>query len=137
MLVSPLLSLIDWTNIVRLVLPSYNYAVIIVSWLSLNTSFKGLRMWVVFLKTFHLEVLVFEFLVFILASLIVDLFVFVNWASIHWSRNLSSAVISNCLWVVSKSDICIFFPHRLVEGCDEVAGWVQLIFGINWLLCLI
>ena len=44
---------------------------------------------------------------------------FINWINVHWSWNLSLVVLENCQWAISKPDICIFSPHRFVEGCGE------------------
>ena len=38
----------------------------------------------------------------------------IYWISIYWSPNLSFGVFANRLWFVSKTDVWILFPHRLV-----------------------
>ena len=42
---------------------------------------------------------------------------------VHLSWNLSSGVISNYQWSLFKLDICIYFPHRFVEGREEGDGF--------------
>ena len=53
--------------------------------------------------------------------------------SAHWYRSLSSGVLANCMWPVSKSGIQLWFPWRFVEGCGEVAGCVISFVVINLL----
>ena len=43
----------------------------------------------------------------------------IYWIIIHWPRKLSSGVIANLQWDVSKMDIQICPPQRLVECCSE------------------
>ena len=74
MLVSTFPLLIDWTKIFRLSF-FLNAAVRIVIWLKFMTSFKRLFIWASFLKTIHLDILLFIVLILIFVSLIVDLFV--------------------------------------------------------------
>ena len=56
------------------------------------------------------------------------------WISVHWSWNLSSVVIANCLWAVSKTDIRISSPCRIVEGRGEGAGFLVTLVIIDWLV---
>ena len=44
--------------------------------------------------------------------------------NLYW--NLSSGVLENCLWAVSKPDIRIWFHRRFVEGCGEGYSWAFL-----------
>ena len=50
------------------------------------------------------------------------MYILIYQISIHWSWYLSSGVIENCLWAVSKPDIQICFPRRLEEGRGEDAS---------------
>ena len=55
--------------------------------------------------------------------------------STHWSWNLSSVVLENWQWVVSKPDIRNFFPCRFVECRGKGSGffWFHLPSSIyNW-----
>ena len=83
------------------------------------------------------QVLVFEVLIFICKSLIIDLFVCINWNSTNLSWNLSLDVLANCLWDLSKPDIQTCFPRMFVEGRGEGAGWVFRLVHINLFLFLI
>ena len=66
-----------------------------------------------FLKKYHLEVFLFGVLVFILVSLIVDLFVHVNWISVHWS------------WT------CLRVCCRFYVGCMQIRH-MGLLFPQPW-----
>ena len=76
-------------------------------------------------------------LFFIFLSLIVDLFVHINWISVHWYWNLSSGMLETFLWDVSKAAIGICFPYMFVGGLGEGYGWVFRLVHINWFLFLI
>ena len=54
--------------------------------------------------------------------------------SVHWYWNLSSGVIENCEWDVSKPDIQIFFPAGLWKVVVRVAVSVVLSVSINILI---
>ena len=58
----------------------------------------------------------------------------INRIRVHWYWNLYSGVLENCLWASSKMKIWIFFPCRFVEGRGEGAGWVFILYWLNWLL---
>ena len=47
---------------------------------------------------------------------------------IHWSLNFSLGVIENCLRALSKPDVRIFFPTKIVEGRGEGSGFVVTLF---------
>ena len=112
----------------------YFYIVLDYSWfLELHLNRYKL---LIFLQLFIHQVLFFGVLVTIFASLIVDLFVRIGQIIVCWYWNLSSGVISNCLWYVYKPDIQIFFPYRFVEGRGEVSGWVFRILCFNPVLAL-
>ena len=83
------------------------------------------------------RLLFFGVLVFIFASLIVDMFVTIYRLSIHWYWNLSPGVIANFMCAVSKPDKRVCLPLRFVEGRGEDAGWIFRHVCFNWLLCLI
>ena len=60
----------------------------------------------------------------------------IYWVSIHWSWNLSSCVVVNFQWYVSKPYIRICSPHTFVEGCVEGDGFYGRICChqyIDWL----
>ena len=75
--------------------------------------------------------------IFILLSLIIDLFVRVNHINVNWFGYLSSGLIANFLWDVSKPDRFIYMPHSLEEKCDIFTVWVFVCFDINWLFWFI
>ena len=52
----------------------------------------------------------------------------------HLSWTLSSDVLENCLWALSKPYICICFPHRFVEGCGYSSNFLILPVDINKLI---
>ena len=83
------------------------------------------------------QVLLFGILFIIFLSLIVEIFVFIDRISFHWSWNFSSGVIVNFLWAVSKLEIWICSPCRFVEGHGEGPGWAFRLIHFNWFLCLI
>ena len=66
-----------------------------------------------------------------------DMCVCINRIIVHWYWNLSSGVLENCQWAVSKKDIRIWSPHRFVQDLVKGSGWVFILVCINWLLCLI
>ena len=68
-------------------------------------------------------------LVIIFTSLIVDLFIWINRISVHWSWNLSLGVSENFLWVLSKLDIQICSPCRFVKFFGKVSGWFSELFA--------
>ena len=47
----------------------------------------------------------------------------IYWIIVHWSWNLSSGVIENCQWAISKPNIQICFSLRLMEVCGEGDGF--------------
>ena len=60
----------------------------------------------------------------------------IYWIRVHWSINLSTGVLENCQWAVSKPDIRIWFPRRFLVGYDEGAGFCDFTFChqyIDWL----
>ena len=59
---------------------------------------------------------------YILGSLIIDLFVCGNRISLHLYRNFPSGVIKFFVWIVSKPEIRICFLHRFVESRVEGTG---------------
>ena len=67
-------------------------------------------------------------------SFVVKLFVCIDQVSVNWSGNLFSGVIVNCMWVISKPDIRIWFPHRFVEVCGYGACFFIAPVAINILI---
>ena len=73
------------------------------------------------------QVFFFVVLFFILAPLIIGLFVCIDLIGIHWSWHLSLGVISNCQWDVSKPYIQISPPPAgfwmvvvsILVGCSD------------------
>ena len=61
------------------------------------------------------------------------LLVCINPISVHLSWKLSAGVLSNCLWVVYKPDIRIYFPWRFVGVFFMVSvGCSELFTSIYW-----
>ena len=89
----------------------YFYFLFEYSWF-LELQFNRYKL-LLFLRFIISQILFFGVLGIIFASLIVDLFVQIYWISVYWPWNLSSGLIENCLWAVSKPDIRIFFPTGL------------------------
>ena len=54
--------------------------------------------------------------------------------SVHWYWNLSSGVIANYLWAISKPDIHILFLCMFVEGRGRGSGWLFRLVFFNWLI---
>ena len=94
-------------------------------------------LWVIYIPISHFKVLSFGFLALILVSLVVDLFPRVDRNIIHWTWNLSSRVVLNFLWAISKPDIHIFFPPNVCGRqwlrcrLSVTACWSQLIYLID------
>ena len=87
-----------------------------------------------FLWWFIIRLMFFSVLFIIFVSLIVDMFICIDRISVHWYWNLSSSVIENYLWAISKPDIRILSPNRFVKGCVKGSGWV---FRLVYFNCLI
>ena len=49
-----------------------------------------------------------------------------------WYWNLTSGVLENCQWAVSKPDTRSFFPCRILEGCDKGASFKILKSFVNY-----
>ena len=60
-------------------------------------------------------------------------FLWIYQVRIFWSGSLFLGALENCLWVISKLDIWVFYPYRFVEGQYEGAGCVLILYFINWL----
>ena len=75
------------------------------------------------------QLLFFQVLLIIFASLIVDLFVCIDWISVYWFWNLSLLVIENCPWAVSKPDIQICFTTGSWNIIDMILVWCSELFA--------
>ena len=92
-----------------------------------------------FIRFIICQVLLFGVLDIIFASFIVDLFVRIDHISVCWSWNLSSCVLENCPWDVSKPDIQICFPFKffvqyflcLLLTCVYHIHWVEVHWSWN------
>ena len=60
----------------------------------------------------------------------------IYWISVYWSWNLSSNVLKNCLWDISKPDISILFPRRFVGGHGKGAGFCDFTCIHQYIDCL-
>ena len=101
---------------------------------------------IIIYSIYYSSIVVLCIIVVIFPSFISDLLVWIYWIRVHWYWNLSSGVLENCLWGVSKPYVQICFSHRFVEGCGKGPGWefrlvcfnlsFCLIWNILWFICL-
>ena len=129
--------LIYWYNLLSLSLWLYNLSVILFKWSKVKDYFQMLLLWVIFIQTLYFKVLSFGVLDFILVLLIVYIFI------LCWTYQclLILKLFLGCNWKLyvglSKPDIRICSPRRLVEECGKGTSWVFVLVPFNWLLFFI
>ena len=72
---------------------------------------------------FSWSIISFKFSVKALFCLLLTCVYHIYWISVHWSWNLSSGVLENFQWAISKPDTRICFPHRFLEGRGKGASF--------------
>ena len=104
--------LIGWTNLLSSLLSFYNPGILIIKHLKVTNFIQTFLLWVNFRAKLYFKLLSFGVLVFIWASLVVELFVHVDRIRVHWSWNLSLSVIENN-WAVSKNANTNLIPPQV------------------------
>ena len=85
----------------------------------------------------YFEAIYFQVLILIKHIFIVDLFVPIDRIKNHWYWYLSPVFIEIFLWYVSKTDMRIFFPHRIEEGHGKGCFyWYKIYFNLSEQDCL-
>ena len=124
------------TKISILLFLFYNFTVSIINPLKGKPCF-----WRQFLESIYfflnLKEISFWVLVFIKPSLIVDMFVLIDWIRIHWSWYMSWVAIVKFLWYISKLGIWICFHSRLDEGHGKGSSYVFILVHVNLLFWFI